>query len=102
MKVQVSLSIFCIWEHTLAFIMDGAILLMALAWLCERGNSPVLAKNFSLNLEIQLNSVLFKDQFYLNWTVNYVAFARDPQSFLYEPVTFRIFIYCCHADWNDD
>ena len=45
-KVQGWLDIFGNWDPTLAFVMGGAIIPMAIAWQLTRGRKPVLAAAF--------------------------------------------------------
>ncbi len=45
-KVQGWLDIFGDWDPTLAFVMGGAIIPMAIAWRFARGRTPVLASSF--------------------------------------------------------
>jgi hypothetical protein len=45
-KVQGWLDVFGNWDPTLAFVMGGAILPMALAWAYTRGRQPVLGGTF--------------------------------------------------------
>ncbi|TDL89437.1 DUF6691 family protein [Meridianimarinicoccus aquatilis] len=64
-KVQGWLDIFGDWDPTLAFVMGGAILPMAVAWQLTRGRTPVLGGNFPtppeqrLGHNLILGSVLF-------------------------------------------
>lgn len=45
-KVQGWLDIFGSWDPTLAFVMGGAIIPMAVAWQLTKGRKPVLATSF--------------------------------------------------------
>lgn len=48
-RVRSFLDIFGDWDPTLAFVMGGAIIVMALAWLVQnRMTKPLAAENFSL------------------------------------------------------
>ena len=48
-RVRGFLDIFGAWDPTLAFVMGGALLVMAFAWLIQRGLSkPVFASEFNL------------------------------------------------------
>ncbi len=64
-KVQGWLDIFGDWDPTLAFVMGGAILPMALAWHLTKGRQPVLAKAFpappspSVGKKLVIGSTLF-------------------------------------------
>lgn len=64
-KVQGWLDIFGNWDPTLAFVMGGAILPMAVAWRLTRGRTPVLGGSFPtppaprLGHNLILGSVLF-------------------------------------------
>ncbi len=55
-KVQGWLDVFGNWDPTLAFVMGGAILPMALAWAYTRGRQPVLGGTFR---KLVIGSVLF-------------------------------------------
>ncbi len=64
-KVQGWLDIFGDWDPTLAFVMGGAILPMAIAWQLTRGRSPVLGGSFPpppdsrLGRNLVIGSLLF-------------------------------------------
>ncbi len=64
-KVQGWLDVFGNWDPTLAFVMGGAIMPMALAWRYTLGRKPVLADAFpapsdpKLGLNLVLGSTLF-------------------------------------------
>jgi hypothetical protein len=64
-KVQGWLDIFGAWDPTLAFVMAGAILPMALAWRLTRGRSPLMGGLFPpppearLGRNLVIGSVLF-------------------------------------------
>ncbi|MEJ6402461.1 DUF6691 family protein [Yoonia sp. 2307UL14-13] len=64
-KVQGWLDPFGAWDPTLAFVMGGAILPMAIAWRFTRGRRPVLGTAFptpptqELGRDLVLGSVLF-------------------------------------------
>lgn len=64
-KVQGWLDIFGNWDPTLAFVMGGAIIPMAIAWQLTRGRSPVAGGTFPappeprLGRNLVLGSVLF-------------------------------------------
>ncbi|MEV8468519.1 DUF6691 family protein [Fluviibacterium sp. DFM31] len=64
-KVQGWLDIFGDWDPTLAFVMGGAILPMAVAWLYTRGRSPLMGGQFpappeqKLGRNLILGSILF-------------------------------------------
>ncbi len=45
-KVRVFLDLFGAWDPTLAFVMGGAILPMAVAWAATRSRRPVFAESF--------------------------------------------------------
>jgi uncharacterized membrane protein YedE/YeeE len=48
-RVRGFLDLFGAWDPTLAFVMGGAVLVMALAWLLQkRMQRPVFAKSFAL------------------------------------------------------
>ena len=64
-KVQGWLDIFGAWDPTLAFVMGGAIIPMAIAWRLTEGRAPVLGGTFPAKPDAQfdrnlvLGSVLF-------------------------------------------
>lgn len=68
-KVQGWLDIFGSWDPTLAFVMGGAILPMAIAWQLTRGRKPVLAAAFPAAPEQRLgrNLVLGSTLFGMGW-----------------------------------
>jgi uncharacterized membrane protein YedE/YeeE len=57
-KVQGWLDIFGDWDPTLAFVMGGAIVPMAIAWQFTRGRKPVLADRFPAPSEPRLGRKL--------------------------------------------
>ena len=65
LKVQGWLDIFGDWDPTLAFVMGGAILPMAVAWRFVEGRKPVLRDNFDatpdpkVGRKLVVGSVLF-------------------------------------------
>lgn len=64
-KVQGWLDVFGDWDPTLAFVMGGAIIPMAIAWHLTRGRAPALGGDFPappaprLGRKLVLGSVLF-------------------------------------------
>ncbi|WP_193142031.1 MULTISPECIES: DUF6691 family protein [unclassified Meridianimarinicoccus] len=64
-KVQGWLDIFGQWDPTLAFVMGGAILPMAVAWIYARGRNPLMGGQFpappeqKLGRNLILGSILF-------------------------------------------
>jgi hypothetical protein len=64
-KVQGWLDVFGNWDPTLAFVMGGAILPMAVAWQVTRGRRPVLGGEFpppprtEIGRKLVIGSVLF-------------------------------------------
>lgn len=64
-KVQGWLDVFGAWDPTLAFVMGGAILPMAVAWQFTRGRRPVLGGSFpeppkaEIGRKLVIGSVLF-------------------------------------------
>ncbi|MCV2880664.1 DUF6691 family protein [Actibacterium sp. XHP0104] len=64
-KVQGWLDVFGDWDPTLAFVMGGALIPMAIAWQLTRGRRPVLGGDFprpadqKLGRNLVLGSVLF-------------------------------------------
>ncbi len=65
LKVQGWLDIFGDWDPTLAFVMGGAIIPMAIAWRFVEGRKPVLGgefqvpKNAAVDRRIVVGSVMF-------------------------------------------
>lgn len=68
-KVQGWLDIFGNWDPTLAFVMGGAIVPMAIAWQLTRGRKPVLAAAFPAPPEQRLgrNLILGSTLFGMGW-----------------------------------
>ena len=68
-KVQGWLDIFGAWDPTLAFVMGGAIIPMAIAWRFTRGRKPVLAPAFpeQPRPEIGRNLVIGSTMFGMGW-----------------------------------
>ncbi|PJI92377.1 hypothetical protein BC777_1226 [Yoonia maricola] len=68
-KVQGWLDIFGAWDPTLAFVMGGAIIPMAVAWRVTVGRKPVLADTFPAPPEPKLgrNLVLGSTLFGVGW-----------------------------------
>lgn len=68
-KVQGWLDIFGDWDPTLAFVMGGAIIPMAIAWRFTRGRTPVLADTFPNPPapEIGRNLVIGSTMFGMGW-----------------------------------
>jgi len=64
-KVQGWLDLFGDWDPTLAFVMGGAIIPMAIAWQLARNRTPVLGGQFpppsgtELNRKLAIGSILF-------------------------------------------
>ncbi len=64
-KVQGWLDLFGDWDPTLAFVMGGAIVPMALAWQLTRGRAPILGGRFPtrpdpvIDRNLVIGSVLF-------------------------------------------
>ena len=64
-KVQGWLDLFGDWDPTLAFVMGGAIIPMAIAWQLTRRRTPILGGDFpsppstELNRKLAVGSVLF-------------------------------------------
>lgn len=64
-KVQGWLDIFGAWDPTLAFVMGGAIIPMAIAWQLTRGRAPLVGGSFpdkpspKLGRNLVLGSVMF-------------------------------------------
>ena len=64
-KVQGWLDVFGAWDPTLAFVMGGAMIPMAFAWILTKGRSPMTGGNFPappeprLGRNLIVGSVLF-------------------------------------------
>lgn len=71
-KVQGWLDIFGDWDATLAFVMMGAIIPMAIAWLVTRGRRPVLAAAFPTlpAPRVDSNLVLGSTLFGMGWALS--------------------------------
>lgn len=68
-KVQGWLDIFGAWDPTLAFVMGGAIIPMAIAWQLTKVRKPVLAKSFPPPAAPQIgrNLVIGSTLFGMGW-----------------------------------
>lgn len=68
-KVQGWLDIFGSWDPTLAFVMGGAIIPMAVAWQLTKGRKPVLATSFPAPPEPRIgrNLVIGSTLFGMGW-----------------------------------
>ena len=68
-KVQGWLDIFGDWDPTLAFVMGGAIIPMAIAWRFTNGRKPVLAESFPdlPRPEVGRNLVIGSTMFGMGW-----------------------------------
>ena len=68
-KVQGWLDIFGDWDPTLAFVMGGAIIPMAIAWRFTNGRKPVLAESFpdQPRPEVGRNLVIGSTMFGMGW-----------------------------------
>jgi uncharacterized protein len=68
-KVQGWLDVFCDWDPTLAFVMGGAIIPMAIAWRFTIGRKPVLAAAFPTPPEPRIgrNLVIGSTMFGAGW-----------------------------------
>ena len=68
-KVQGWLDIFGDWDPTLAFVMGGAIIPMAIAWRFTSGRKPVLAETFpdQPRPEVGRNLVIGSTMFGMGW-----------------------------------
>jgi len=71
-KVQGWLDVFGNWDPTLAFVMMGAIIPMAIAWLFSVGRKPVLANAFPARPEpsVGRNLVLGSTLFGMGWALS--------------------------------
>ena len=68
-RVQGWLDVFGDWDPTLAFVMGGAIIPMAIAWQFTRGRKPVLAASFPAPPEPRVgrNLVIGSTLFGVGW-----------------------------------
>lgn len=68
-KVQGWLDIFGDWDPTLAFVMGGAIIPMAIAWRFTRGRKPLLGASFPAPTDPRLgkNLVIGSTLFGMGW-----------------------------------
>ena len=68
-KVQGWLDVFGDWDPTLAFVMGGAIIPMAIAWQLTRGRTPVVGGSFPAPPEPRLgrNLVVGSVMFGMGW-----------------------------------
>ena len=68
-KVQGWLDVFGDWDPTLAFVMGGAIIPMAIAWQITKGRTPVLGGTFPAPPEPRLgrNLVIGSTMFGMGW-----------------------------------
>ncbi|KJZ19866.1 YeeE/YedE family protein [Loktanella sp. S4079] len=68
-KVQGWLDVFGAWDPTLAFVMGGAIVPMAIAWQYSKKRSPVLAPSFPAppKPEIGRNLIIGSTLFGMGW-----------------------------------
>ena len=68
-KVQGWLDVFGNWDPTLAFVMGGAIIPMAIAWQLTRGRKPVLADAFPARPDPRIgrNLVIGSTLFGMGW-----------------------------------
>lgn len=68
-KVQGWLDVFGNWDPTLAFVMGGAIIPMAIAWRLTQGRKPVLAQRFPVPPAPRLgrNLVIGSTLFGMGW-----------------------------------
>ena len=71
-KVQGWLDVFGDWDPTLAFVMGGAIVPMALAWAYTRGRAPVLGGAFPKRPEQKIgrNLVIGSSLFGAGWALS--------------------------------
>jgi uncharacterized membrane protein YedE/YeeE len=66
-KVQGWLDVFGAWDPTLAFVMGGAMIPMAIAWVLTKGRSPMTGGNFPAPPEPKLGRNLIVGSVYLVW-----------------------------------
>lgn len=71
-KVQGWLDIFGNWDPTLAFVMGGAIIPMAIAWRYSMGRKPVLADTFPARPEPRVgrNLIVGSTLFGMGWALS--------------------------------
>ena len=96
-RVRGFLDIFGAWDPTLAFVMGGAILVMAVAWLWQRRLSkPVFAAEFSLPATQLIDRKLIGGAilFGVGWGLAGLCPGPAIGALIIEPVYAALFIGC--------
>lgn len=94
-RVRGFLDLFGAWDPTLAFVMGGAVLVMALAWLLQkRMLRPVFAEGFSLpdRSDITARLVGGSALFGVGWGIAGLCPGPGFASLAIEPVSAAIFV----------
>ncbi len=100
-KVQGWLDVFGAWDPTLAFVMGGAMIPMAIAWILTKGRSPMTGGNFPAPPEPKLGRNLIVGSVLVWYGLGpggFVPWAIHCRNFLWrnQPMDFP----CCNGCWN--
>lgn len=94
-RVRGFLDLFGEWDPTLAFVMGGAVIVMAAAWLIQRRlQRPVLAESFSLPTRDDLTPRLIGGSalFGIGWGIAGLCPGPGIAALVIEPVSAAIFV----------
>lgn len=94
-RVRGFLDLFGDWDPTLAFVMGGAVLVMALAWLVQSKLArPVFAEGFSLPTRSDLTPKLVGGSalFGIGWGIAGLCPGPGVAALVIEPVSAAIFV----------
>jgi uncharacterized membrane protein YedE/YeeE len=94
-RVRGFLDLFGNWDPTLAFVMGGAVLVMALAWLVQpRLARPLFAESFSLPTRSDLTPALVGGSalFGVGWGIAGLCPGPGIAALVIEPVSAAIFV----------
>lgn len=94
-RVRGFLDLFGNWDPTLAFVMGGAVLVMALAWLIQRRLAkPVFAQSFSLPTRRDLTPRLIGGSalFGIGWGIAGLCPGPGIAALVIEPVSAATFV----------
>ncbi len=94
-RVRGFLDLFGDWDPTLAFVMGGAVIVMAIAWLIQRRlQSPILAESFSLPTRDDLTRRLIGGSalFGIGWGIAGLCPGPGIAAIVIEPVSAAIFV----------
>ena len=75
-KIQGWLDPFGDWDPTLAFVMGGAIIPMAIAWRFTNGRKPVLGGEFPAQSDPRISKNLAIGSIFLEWDGGFLVFVR--------------------------